>query len=276
MGFFVSCIIDPLLFVYHLHLLTSIENGYLVIPTLYKWKARLREVEELAQRHTAYRNFNQELYLVLSGSKATLKLYYKVIIRINSTMVKHPASEIQLSFNFCYAIYWLHNCICLPGQLKQSTKIRLIKQKLGFPGGTTCQCRRYKRCELNLWVGKIPWNRKWQPTPGFLPGKFHGQRSQVGYSPCGHKEWAQLSDWEIIISQFYQHVTDKLVPSRGCSREICSTCSSVSSDILAISGILCPIETSPWSQPSSLYRDLPACISRSKSLPFIRIPVILN
>ena len=35
---------------------------------------------------------------------------------------------------------------------------------------------------------KIPWGRKWQPTPVFLPGKFHGQKSLVGYSPWGCKE----------------------------------------------------------------------------------------
>ena len=34
---------------------------------------------------------------------------------------------------------------------------------------------------------KIPWRRKWQPTPVFLPGKFHGQRSLVGYSSWGPK-----------------------------------------------------------------------------------------
>ena len=33
-----------------------------------------------------------------------------------------------------------------------------------------------------------PWGRKWQPTPAFLPGKSHGQRNLVGYSPWGHKE----------------------------------------------------------------------------------------
>ena len=37
-------------------------------------------------------------------------------------------------------------------------------------------------------VGKIPWRREWLPTPVFLPGEFHGQRSLVGYSPWGHKE----------------------------------------------------------------------------------------
>ena len=45
-----------------------------------------------------------------------------------------------------------------------------------------------KRHEFNPWVKKIPWNRKWQPTPVFLPGKFHGQRSLAGYSLWGHKE----------------------------------------------------------------------------------------
>ena len=38
------------------------------------------------------------------------------------------------------------------------------------------------------WVGKSPWRREWQPTPVFLPGEFHGQRSLVGYSPGGRKE----------------------------------------------------------------------------------------
>ena len=37
------------------------------------------------------------------------------------------------------------------------------------------------------WVGKMPWRRKWQSTPVFLPGELHGQRSLVGYSPWGHK-----------------------------------------------------------------------------------------
>ena len=39
--------------------------------------------------------------------------------------------------------------------------------------------------ELSL---EIPWSRKWQATLVFLLGKFHGQRSLVGYSPWGHKE----------------------------------------------------------------------------------------
>ena len=44
-----------------------------------------------------------------------------------------------------------------------------------------------RRRAFDPWVGKIPWKMKWQPTPVFLPGKFHGQRSLVGYSPWVHK-----------------------------------------------------------------------------------------
>ena len=50
------------------------------------------------------------------------------------------------------------------------------------------QCRRLKRHGFNPRIRKIPWRRKWQSTPVFLPGKFHGQRSLVGYSPWDCKE----------------------------------------------------------------------------------------
>ena len=40
---------------------------------------------------------------------------------------------------------------------------------------------------IDPWVGKIPWGRKWQPTPVLLPGKSHGQRSLVGHIPWGHR-----------------------------------------------------------------------------------------
>ena len=53
---------------------------------------------------------------------------------------------------------------------------------------SACQCRRCKRHRFDPWVGKSLWSRKWQPTPDFLPGKSHGQRSLGGYSPWGCKE----------------------------------------------------------------------------------------
>ena len=62
----------------------------------------------------------------------------------------------------------------------------------------TCQFRRCKRCRFDPWVRKIPWRRKWLPTPVFLPGKSHWQRSLMGCSPWDHKElgtneWLTLS-----------------------------------------------------------------------------------
>ena len=56
-----------------------------------------------------------------------------------------------------------------------------------------CQCRRCKRHGFDLSVKKIPWQRKWQPAPVFLPGKSHVQRSLVGYSPWVAKSRTQLS-----------------------------------------------------------------------------------
>ena len=58
---------------------------------------------------------------------------------------------------------------------------------------STCHCQRHKRHEFNPWVGKIPWSRKQQLPPVFLPGKFHGQRSLAGYSPWSNRvrhSWA--------------------------------------------------------------------------------------
>ena len=52
------------------------------------------------------------------------------------------------------------------------------------------------------WVGKIPWRRKWQPTPVFLPGKSHGWRSLAGYSSWGHKE-SDTTKWFHFLSLYF-------------------------------------------------------------------------
>ena len=67
---------------------------------------------------------------------------------------------------------------------------------LDFPSGSDGKgiCLQCGRPGFDIWVGKIPWRRKWQPTPVFLPGESHGQRSLVDYSPRGHKE-SDTMDW---------------------------------------------------------------------------------
>ena len=47
------------------------------------------------------------------------------------------------------------------------------------------QCKRFG---FDPWVGNIPWSQKWQPTPLFFSGKFHGQRRLAGYRSWSHKE----------------------------------------------------------------------------------------
>ena len=45
---------------------------------------------------------------------------------------------------------------------------------------------------LDSWVGKIPWRKKWHPTPVFLPRDYHRERSLVGYSPWGRKRFGHV------------------------------------------------------------------------------------
>ena len=60
-----------------------------------------------------------------------------------------------------------------------------------------CQCRRYR---FNPWIGKILWRRKWQSTPVFLPGEFHGQRILMVYTPGLQKNQTWFSNWTTITA----------------------------------------------------------------------------
>ena len=58
-----------------------------------------------------------------------------------------------------------------------------------FPGGSDGKESACNAGDLDLSrVEKMPWGREWMPTPVFLPGESHEQRSLAGYSPWGHKE----------------------------------------------------------------------------------------
>ena len=89
------------------------------------------------------------IHKIVSSYKTTSKTFYKVL---------------------CFANPWVGLPLWLRG--KESVS----------------QCGGHRRCRFDPWVWKIPWRRKWQPTPVPLPGKSHGQRSLVGYSPWGRKE----------------------------------------------------------------------------------------
>ena len=73
---------------------------------------------------------------------------------------------------------------------------KILLSVLMWIGISECKsiCLQWRRPRFNPWVGKIPWRRKWQPPPVFLPGKSHGPRSLIDSSPWGHKE-SDTTEW---------------------------------------------------------------------------------
>ena len=104
-------------------------------------------------------------YLFLVGSNILLSMVVQQWV-VTLEMSTHPST--------------LPSCVC-------------VCVCVNFPGGAhgkepACYCRRCEKLGFSPWVGKISWRRAWQPTPVFLPGESHGQKSLAGYSPQGHTE----------------------------------------------------------------------------------------
>ena len=75
---------------------------------------------------------------------------------------------------------WSLTCLCSAGKKELKWGQPVYRWLSGKE--SVCQWRRQRRHRFNSWVRKIPWRRKWQPTPVFLLGKSHGQRSLAGYT----------------------------------------------------------------------------------------------
>ena len=71
----------------------------------------------------------------------------------------------------------------LMAESKEELKNLLMKVKESERAGLKLNIQKTKIMASS----PMPWRRAWQPTPVFLPGESHGQRSLVGYSPWGHK-----------------------------------------------------------------------------------------
>ena len=111
---------------------------------------------------------------------------------------KQLQEENGKSSNICGDLttyYWTANGSKKKSKEKSKNILRQLKKeiqhtkhvRLGFPGSASgkesaCQCRRHKKCEFDPWVRKIPWRWACQPTPVFLSGEPHGQRSLADYS----------------------------------------------------------------------------------------------
>ena len=117
----------------------------------------------------------------------------------------HCMTHRTCSVNICLKNKWIKSTICFESLkvddewVNKATKYgkrvfldHMSSMNLGFPSGSVVRNRlpmqEMQRCGFDPWVGKISWNRKWQPIPVFLPGKSHGQRSLVGISPWDCKQ----------------------------------------------------------------------------------------
>ena len=86
------------------------------------------------------------------------------------------------------------------------------------------------------WVGKTLWRRKWQSTPVLLPGKSHGRRSLVGYSPWGRRESDTTERLKLSLSRTHSDVqsflyADLNLPIENHLFVLINSVSPVSSDL---------------------------------------------
>ena len=132
-------------------------------------KLRLAEAKQVTKerpgmlKSTHYRTTDKNPQFCLSSSRVFLSSESPFFC----LLIRDPLLLSALLFFFLIGKY---NCFGLPWSLSSKE--------------SSCQCR---SCGFDLWVRKIPCRRKRQPTPVFLPGESHGQRSLVGYSPWGLK-----------------------------------------------------------------------------------------
>ena len=90
----------------------------------------------------------------------------------------------------CFSFLSVYMCVCVCVYLYIYTIGVWYDYNQGFPHGSDGRvCLQWGRPEFDPWVRKIPWRRKWQPTPIFLPRKFHERRSLVVHKEPG-PSWA--------------------------------------------------------------------------------------
>ena len=124
----------------------------------------------------------------------------------------------------CYYLYWglgerpwehAWDDHCITTDCGHVSSFTLSQGAFVVKNPPTCQCRRVRRLGFYPWVQKIPWRRARRPSPVFLPGESHGQRSLAGYSPGGHKEsdttWSDLAHIHIIKAKFDSKISGQQV-----------------------------------------------------------------
>ena len=126
-------------------------------------------------------------------------LAVRVLSSNHWTTRKLPKSCLSLSINLTPTKYFTLNVLSgLPWWLRQVKNLPTLRET-----------------QFDPWVGKIPWRRELHPTPVFLPGECHGQRSLVGCSPRGRKE-LDTAKWlthRWIVKQMAYPIRNRYLPT---------------------------------------------------------------
>ena len=165
------------------------------------WMLSFKPTFSLSSFTFIKRLFNSLLSVISVVSSA----YLRLLIFLPAILIPACASS-SPAFLMMYSAYKLikqgdNNIQPLDGQEQSVTAQGLPRWPRGKE--SAYQFRRHKRQGLEPWVGKIPWRRKWQPTPLFLPVESHGQRSLVSYNPWSHRvrhnsAWTHPHPWDRV------------------------------------------------------------------------------
>ena len=174
------------------------------------------------------------IILRLPGSSSWGCLGFLALGPLPSSIFRASIFQSLLSYlsSVCYLGYMASSDLCT-SLLKDPCEYIPVFINMGLPGWSSkdsaCQCKRRKRPEFDPCAKKIPWRKKRQHTPVFLPRKCHGQRSLAGYSS---RDRTVRHDWTANTFTFfcYGHWTflgreTKFSPSASLSyRRACSLC----------------------------------------------------
>ena len=133
-----------------------------------------------------------QIHITPTFSKLTLDILMQVIKEIGVYEAVWLSTTIKMSQWF-YIRIWVWS-------VKWASQVAQVVKNLPAHAG---DANRKHRCDP--WVGNIPWNRKWQPTPVFLLAKSHGQRSLAGCGPLGCRvrhDWSDLACTHTFLNIF--------------------------------------------------------------------------
>ena len=119
----------------------------------------------------------------------------------------------------CICVVHLYGPVTVPAQALSISWVFAIH---GWCPAWFCLPMKHMQCGFDSWFRRIPWNRKWQPTPVFLLGESHGQMSLVDYSPWGCKEL--VTPQNRLVLQSYTGIASVIIfLNMGCATPLLET-----------------------------------------------------